>query len=580
MSSTSEKIKERLTIADVVSSYIKLERAGKNFKAQCPFHAEKTPSFFVSPERDSYYCFGCNAGGDIFSFVQEYEGLDFLGALRVLAEKARVPLTYDHGHDVSSHAKETLYTLMNQATDLFAHQCEQNKEATAYLRDRGVDAKTQKVFRIGLAPQEWHFIEESLASKFKREDIYTAGLLKRKEGGGYYDTFRSRIMFPVNDLSGRPVAFSGRIFNAEDSAKYLNSPETPLFKKSTLLYGFDKAKQSMRSHDFCILVEGAFDLVLAHQIGFTNTVAVMGTALTHEHVNRLRRFTNRIVIALDADTAGVASAIRSAQIALAQGMDVKIAQLPDAMDPADAIRMDPAIWKKSIRDAQALIPFLLQRVDKHVEEKYVHKSAHERQHALLQGITETVLSSLIHVANALEREQYIELIARHVGGSVASVQEELHKVVAKSNNNQETNTRFNIMTTISTSSRPDRLRRQLAGIFLWHTSRMLTHPDDKLQALQAEFESTVGHTVETMIPPEEQSSAIFEAEVAYADSSILVEHVQEMLGLLREEQLRETFASVMYQLKKAEEDDDSKKVVELLAQCDKISKELESLKKQ
>ncbi|MFA6274514.1 MAG: DNA primase, partial [Candidatus Paceibacterota bacterium] len=339
MNSPVQKIKERLSIEEVVSSYIKLERAGANLKAKCPFHNEKTPSFFISPDRGSYYCFGCSAKGDIFTFVEEFEGLDFKGALKLLAEKAGVQLEdYKYNKEAESE-KEKLYRAMEEATKFFENNLIENSEVLNYLKSRGLEDKTIKDFRIGFIKNDWRELYTFLQKKgFTEIELEKAGLIKKTEKG-YYDRFRGRIMFPISDSSGRIIAFSGRLFQDDGkSAKYLNSPETPIFNKSSVLYGLDRAKESIRKNNFSILVEGQFDLILSHQAGFRNTIATSGTALSDSTISKenvvsnlglLRRLSGNIVLAFDADKAGFNAANRASKIALSFGMDVKVASMPD-----------------------------------------------------------------------------------------------------------------------------------------------------------------------------------------------------------------------------------------------------------
>jgi DNA primase len=334
INSPVQQIKERLSIEEVVSSYIKLDRAGVNFKARCPFHNEKTPSFFVSTERNNYYCFGCGAKGDIFTFVEEFEGLDFKSTLKILAEKAGVVLT--EFNKEKEGEKDRLYGIIEEATKFFEKNLVENKEVNIYLKNRGLEDKTKKDFRIGFALLDWRKLFDFLKSKnFTDKEIETAGLAKRPDdkNKAMYDRFRGRIMFPIADSSGRVIAFSGRIFVDDGkSAKYLNSPETPIFNKSSVLFGIDKAKDSIRKNDFSILVEGQFDLILSHQAGFKNTVASSGTAMTDSLVSKeniinnlglITRLSKNIVLAYDADKAGISASNRFAKIALYLGMDVK-----------------------------------------------------------------------------------------------------------------------------------------------------------------------------------------------------------------------------------------------------------------
>jgi DNA primase len=287
MNSPVNQIKERLTIEEVVSSYIPLVKVGNTLKAKCPFHNEKTPSFFVSNERNSYYCFGCGKGGDIFNFVEEFEGLDFKGALKLLADKANVSLSdfVNENHD----EKEELYAVMEEATKYFENNLNHNKTALDYIKGRGLLDETIKNFRIGFANDAWRDLVNFLTKKnFKYETLEKAGLIKRKDENDKnydkaYDRFRNRVMFPIMDSSSRVIAFSGRYLGKDEKiAKYLNSPETPIFNKGNVLYGLNFAKEFIRRNNFSILVEGQMDLILSHQINFRNTIATSGTAFSGE----------------------------------------------------------------------------------------------------------------------------------------------------------------------------------------------------------------------------------------------------------------------------------------------------------
>ena len=244
------KIKERLGIKEVIETYIKLEKAGTNYKGRCPFHNEKTPSFFVSPDRDSYYCFGCGAKGDIFSFVQEYEGIDFINSMKMLADRAGIKLEMINYKENSK--SKILKEILEDTTKFFEECFQKNPEVLIYLKGRGLEEETVKEWRIGFAPNGWSNLNDYLKNKnYKETDIEKAGLIKKGEKEGYYDRFRSRIIFPITNSNGDVVAFTGRIFGPEeDTAKYLNSPETELFKKSEILYGYDKAKGNIRRNNF------------------------------------------------------------------------------------------------------------------------------------------------------------------------------------------------------------------------------------------------------------------------------------------------------------------------------------------
>ena len=271
---TVEEIKARIPVEDLVGSYVKLDRAGKSFKGKCPFHNEKTASFFVSPERGGYYCFGCGAKGDIFNFVEQFEGLDFKGALKVLADKAGVPLVFDQKGESE---RDQLFRIMEDAAKFFEEQYAKSKEAQEYVNGRGIKTETREVFRVGWAPEGWNHLHDYLKKKgWSQTVMEKAGLIKGKEGSAnnFYDRFRGRIMFPISDSSGRIVAFTGRILKADDkSAKYLNSPDTLLYDKSSILFGLDKAKTEIRRLNYTIMVEGQMDLIMSYQAGVKNIVA-------------------------------------------------------------------------------------------------------------------------------------------------------------------------------------------------------------------------------------------------------------------------------------------------------------------
>lgn len=430
MNSPVEKIKERLSIVDVISSYIQVIESGKNYKARCPFHNEKTPSFFISPERGTYYCFGCGAKGDIFSFVEHFEGTDFLGSLKLLAERAGVVLEKrDHKND---DKRETYYEIMEEASVYFVSCFEKVPEARSYLLGRGLKDQTIKLFRIGYAPSTWRSVSDHLISKgYKKEDIEAVGLIKRSESG-FYDRFRGRIMFPINDSSGRVIAFSGRIFELStdqakkgdiEEAKYLNSPDTPLFNKSNVLFGIDKAKVDIRKRGYSIVVEGQMDLILSHQALFTNTVAVSGTALSDDvldsqsKVNNLgliRRLSPNVIFAYDGDDAGIRAASRSATIALSLDMQVKVAVMPAGQDPADIILDNPDRWKEIIKNSVNIVSFHIDRICASTTDLRIRG----------KKIREVIFPFLAMVKSAIERSAYITELHNKTGLSEQAIIED------------------------------------------------------------------------------------------------------------------------------------------------------------
>lgn len=417
MSSSVEQIKERLSIEEVVGSYIKLERAGNSLKAKCPFHNEKTPSFFVSPDRGSYYCFGCGAKGDIFTFVQEFEGIDFLGALKILADKAGIQL--EKFTSKTGDKKERLYQLLETATFFLERNLQSEEIPLSYLKKRGLKDETIRNWKIGYVRDEWRSISDYLKTKgFTDDEIERAGITKT-EGKNTYDRFRGRIMFPIFDSAGRVIAFSGRILHDDgQSAKYLNSPQTELFDKSKVLYGFDRAKQSIRKFDFSILVEGQMDLLMAHQAGFTNTVASSGTALTSAHLALLKRISNKIIMSFDSDNAGAKAAERGWALALSCGMDVKIAEIPKGYDPADLILKNKDEFKTVLKNAIFLIDFLLNRAEAEIKDKK----------KLWENIKTKILPYVYLLDGNTERSRYVKKISDLINIKEDFIWDDLKKV--------------------------------------------------------------------------------------------------------------------------------------------------------
>lgn len=429
MSSPKDQIKERITIEDCISSYITLFPSGKNLKAPCPFHNEKTPSFFVSPDRASFYCFGCGAKGDIFSFVEKFEGVDFYGALKILALRAGVELGQNKFENKDE--KEVLYQIMENATKYFESEFQKNSTARSYLIRRGLKDGTIKNFRIGFAPPEWRSVSTCLIDLgFKETDLLKVGLIKKstKDGGKtFYDRFRGRIMFPICDSSGRVIAFSGRILeesldekSVAGGAKYINSTDNILFHKSNILFGIDKAKLNIRKKGYVILVEGQIDLLMSHQIGLDNTVAVSGTALSEtvegeeDKINNLglvRRLSSNIILAFDSDKAGLRAARRSAMIAFSLEMQVKIVNLGDGRDPADIIKDDPEEWKNLIRNSKHIISFEIDEMIKRTNDGRVWS----------KEIRELVFPYLNMIKSKIEQAAYIKEIHDKTGIPISAI---------------------------------------------------------------------------------------------------------------------------------------------------------------
>ncbi|HNX10887.1 MAG TPA: DNA primase, partial [bacterium] len=334
-----EEIKSKLDITEVLGEYINLRPAGSNLRALCPFHHEKTPSFMVSPEKQIWHCFGCQKGGDIFGFVMEMEGLNFVEALKQLAHKAGVTLQKNDWEDSSKRNK--LIDVLSAAKEFYQRQMLGNNNIKNYLKGRGLDEKSVKEWQVGYSPNSFDDLINHLKKKgYSDEDIFLSGLSQKKEGAGrYFNRFRDRIMFPINDAAGLTVGFTARVNpqtvnpEMEKMGKYINTPQTAVYDKSRVLFGLDKARREIKDQDLAIVVEGQMDAITSQSRGFKNTVASSGTALTFGQVKLLKRYTNNLALAFDADAAGQIAADRGIVEALAQEMNVKIIIIPQGKDP-------------------------------------------------------------------------------------------------------------------------------------------------------------------------------------------------------------------------------------------------------
>ncbi|MBU6142010.1 DNA primase [Patescibacteria group bacterium] len=402
-SDTAHLVKEKLDIVAFLRNYVDLKPAGKNFKAQCPFHKEKTASFMVSPERQTWHCFGtCNEGGDIISFLMKYENIEFYDALKILAEKAGVELHAAGDRDYQ--ASQTLYQLMAAAKEFFVSQLKQAPKIKEYLHERGLADATIEEFEIGVAPDTSDALIKYLVQKrFTVADIERAGLALKTERGTYWDRFRARIMFPIHNQIGKTVAFTGRVLpwnNSENVGKYVNSPETPIFQKSKVLYGFDKTKGEIRQVHRAVVVEGQMDLIMAWQDGIKNIVATSGTALTNDHLVLLSRLADELVLSFDADAAGQAAAERAIDLANAADLSVKLLLIddPKLKDPADMARERPGHLAQLVAAAKPAMEYYFH--------KYMAQTSADRMQKKQQ--IRLVLGKIRMLASPIERSEWLK----------------------------------------------------------------------------------------------------------------------------------------------------------------------------
>jgi DNA primase len=423
-----ERIRAASDIVDVIGAYLPLKKAGANFVALCPFHKEKSPSFNVNPHRQIFHCFGCHKGGDVFTFVREYENIGFLDAVRRLADRAKIPLEFDQspGERQSHQLKDQLLQIHEQIAQRW-HNCLLNEAAgqTArdYLARRGVSAEAVKLFRLGAAPDLW----DDTVNWAKNKDhdlsvVEKAGLILRKEGADhFYDRFRGRLMFPICDEQGRVIGFSGRILSGDEkTAKYVNSPETPIFTKSKVFFGLDKSKRALLDAGFAVVCEGQLDLIACFMGGVQNVVAPQGTAFTDQQARILKRYVDEVVLCFDSDEAGQNAAVRSLDHLLASGLAVRVAVVPPPHDPDSFIKANGGeAFRKLVEGAGGYFDYYLNRLCAQND-----TGSDKGRNTVLRGMAEAVHKT----ANTVLIDTYAQKTALRLGVSPEAVRAEFAKV--------------------------------------------------------------------------------------------------------------------------------------------------------
>jgi len=420
-----EEIRDRSDIVEVISDRVLLKKSGANYKGLCPFHSEKTPSFTVSPAKQIFHCFGCNEGGNVYQFVMKIENLSFPDSVLLLARRYGINIVEQKVKGVNSSQKNTLYDVNAMAAEFFQRQLSelpQGKTAREYLRKRGITKNIIESFKIGYASPSWDGVHQFLKKKGISADIQnSAGLIKEREnGGGYVDRFRERIIFPISDSEGRIVGFGGRVLNDTDSRpKYLNSPETLVYKKGNILYGLHITKDLIRKSKDAFLVEGYFDLITAYQHGIKNVIATSGTALTEDHARLLRRYTETVTLVFDGDEAGGNASNRGGIVLLNGGVKVKVIPLPQGNDPDSFIREKKGDGFFNISKGSK--PFM---------EYIINKESAESDLKSIDGRVKcinAVIPFLSLMNNSVEKSMYISSLAEKTGVSEKAIMDEMSK---------------------------------------------------------------------------------------------------------------------------------------------------------
>ena len=575
-------------------------------------HTYATKNFAVS---------NCGAKGDIFNFVEQFEGLDFKGALKVLAEKAGVPLIVNHKDEGE---RDQLFRIMEDSAKFFEDQFAKSKEAGEYVKGRGITAETREVFRIGWAPEGWNHLHDYLKKKgWSQAVMEKAGLIKRKEGLGdrvegiterFYDRFRGRVMFPISDSSGRIVAFTGRILKADDrSAKYMNSPDTLLYDKSSILFGLDKSKAEIRRQNYTVMVEGQMDLIMSYQAGVRNIVAASGTALSDESVNKqgavnnlglIRRLSPNVIIAFDSDNAGRKAAFRAAGIALSLGMDVKMADIVGGKDPADLVKENPEIWKEILRTTKPVVEFELSNVLRdETDPRKIPRALRERVFPLLASIesrtdqdyfVKMIADKASIDAGAIWED--LRTVRKKMEGEAAAVQKSAHPFGGSSSspqtlqggNGRETPSKGGATDSLDNqaaakesvggsqssqsgaSSRNDLVERRMFGLL-----NLMKDEDPKKHAeYMAEIEKIAGAKFQEKIDraSHEIGDMSFEAEAMYgSDKDKWDVHIRELIINFGLDIVNDELIQTMRELRIAEKAGDHARVAELAKKCQVLS---------
>lgn len=430
----SEEIKSRLDIVEVIREYVPgLRPVGVNFTALSPFKREKTPSFVVSPEKQIWHCFSSGKGGDVISFVMEMEGVSFVEALRLLAPKAGITLRKENKEYASR--RNRLLDVVDISVNYYHHVLLESPEATSareYLKNRGLSEETIMEWRIGYSPESWDDIINLLKKRgFTDNEIFLAGMSARKDHSSsrFYNRFRGRIMFPINDFAGNPVGFSARVSPDKEATevmgKYINSPQTIIYDKSRILFGLDKAKQAIRESKQAIVVEGQMDVITAHQNGFKNIIASSGTALTGEQLKLIKRYTNNLLLSFDMDEAGQMAAERGINEAMTAEMNIGIIVIQDGKDPDEYIKKNPDGWIECVKNAKHIMDYYFDKVFKDLD---LEKVEHKREAAT------RIIPVISRLANSIERDFWIRKLAE----KIEIPEQTLRDTLVKSRNNKET----------------------------------------------------------------------------------------------------------------------------------------------
>lgn len=571
-----QEVKEKVDIVEIISTYLTLKKAGANYKANCPFHNEKTPSMMISPERQSFKCFGCGEGGDVITFIEKIEGLEFYNALKLLAERAGVELKTQSvkfgDREYKADKKTRTFEINEWAKKVFHYVLLNDKNAQNarnYLEKRGMNLETIKNFEIGYAPDSWDFIIKYLNKKgYKDEEILEAGVATKSDRGKIFDRFRGRIMFPINNIMGNTIAFTSRVLNDDGKqAKYINSAESPIYIKGKTIYGLEKAKLAIREKNLAIMVEGNMDVIACHQAGFANVVATSGTALTLDQLRVLSRYAGEIGFCFDSDNAGQTAMKRAIRMAMQNDIAIKIISTVPFKDADEAIKADPKNWAKSVENAR---PALEYWIDALVNIKPALEVNDKKI------IAKEILPIIKIIFSDIEKEHYIKYLAEKLSTSENSLIDALEKSKRDSEFRKNDDTKAPKPKELSITER-------ILG-FLWAEPSLISQVENQLENIKIEDKYApfleqikTGNIERDKVKPDfasiyDQLSLRVVADIDPSADQAMVEEVMYLLGRLnsdKKEDIKEEFAK---KIKAAEIAGDKEKLKSLLTEFSDLIK--------
>lgn len=587
-----EEIKSRLNIIDVLADYIQLKKAGTNYKAVCPFHSEKSPSLMVSTSKQIWHCFGCGLGGDIFEFIKQAENVEFAEALKILADRAGVELKKPTQQEiVISQKRHTLYDINAAAAKYFSKvlwESRAGNEALMYLRGRGLTDQTIKAWQLGFSPDDFHYAENFLTKTFPAEDVALAGIIVKRDRDEknknpnakpeYFDRFRGRVMFPILNIHGQVVAFTARILKDDGkSAKYINSPETPVYNKSRELFGLFQAKNAIRKENRAILVEGNMDVITCHQAGFNQTVASSGTALGAQQLQTLQRFTENLIFAFDADSAGANATKRALEEALNLGLNVKIADMKGAKDPDELIRKGIGIWRKAVDTAR------------NFAEYYFEKTLHEKDFSDVEAkrtAAKELAPLIMRMSDPVTRGHFVRKLSQGIDVAEQAIWDIINRL--KQPRPQKPKNGLD-----KRKSRREVLEEQYLGLILitknpaglkdWTEDEFLEENREVVKFLKSAVSGSLQSTKNGELPVGKSNQSLaaklellmFAAQVEASEQNLNPEgELLRVKAELKKTMLKERMTILADQLKAADHAHDKELVAKLSEQFTKVSQEI------